>query len=315
MFLYARACWQVSRTFRDYRPAKASIRRLNEWLDQFSDDDRTPLLRLLTHVKYFDEGWVRTTLVAQNEALLRRLSRDGVTIKNVIYIQYDDAGSSSGVMLNLLKDSANIGSMGCHFIDGHHGLEISRVTNGLERGAVVYVDDFLGTGRQFCRARDQISQSFVGTFSEFVLAPVICEEALTPLADRRIKWYQGKIHERGERPLHENSVILTQAQRERLTEIALGMSATYGLGFDRLATMAVLYRNAPNTMPLLLRGDFGQRPRFGILPRAQDLPRPKFPLDAGPRRDDQGRRPGSAEAADDKVLVPGPDAGSKAHRA
>ena len=38
--------------------------------------------------------------------------------------------------------------------------------------------------------------------------------------------------------------------------------------------MVVLYRNAPNTVPVMLRGNVNQKPYFGIFPRTIDLPIP-----------------------------------------
>ena len=45
-----------------------------------------------------------------------------------------------------------------------------------------------------------------------------------------------------------------------------------GLGFKKLAAMAVLYRNAPNNISVLFRGNETQKPFSGIFSRTTDLP-------------------------------------------
>ena len=233
-------------------------------------------MKLFNTVVYLDEAAVKRSLLQQNEAILKNLAKDGVSIDHVIYVQYDDAGSSSGSMLNLLRDAANLERSGCHFVDGHDVMGLHDLTNQLSQGAIIYVDDFIGTGKQFCDARDAISGSVIGTFSEFLLAAAICEEALGKLGARGVEWKTEHVHMRAERPLHEDSFKFPQPVRERLRQLALQQHRKLGLGYRETASMVVLYRNTPNTVPLLLRGDFGQSPKFGIFPRAQDFPPTAF---------------------------------------
>jgi hypothetical protein len=44
------------------------------------------------------------------------------------------------------------------------------------------------------------------------------------------------------------------------------------LGFGRMAVMVVLYRNSPDNVPVLLRGNTHQEPFIGIFPRTTDMP-------------------------------------------
>jgi hypothetical protein len=153
-------------------------------------------------------------------------------------------------------------------------LGINKLTNELADGAIIYVDDFSGTGRQFCTTRNFISQNIVGNFAEFLLLPCICEEALHRLGKEGITVYDGMIHSRAERPLHENSSILETVVKDRLRQRSLGIHGRVGLGFSSLATMVVLYRNAPNTTPWILRGSLDQQTFVGIFPRTTDKPVP-----------------------------------------
>jgi hypothetical protein len=174
-------------------------------------------------------------------------------------------------MLNLLRDAARLQNSECKLIDGNNSLLLNKITNQLSEGAIVYVDDFAGTGKQFCDTRKFISQYVVGNFAEFLLVPCICEEAIFRLGKEGIDFYSGRVHYRAERPLHENSTILDAATKERLRQLCLGLHSKMGLGFGSLATMVVLYRNAPNTLPLLFRGNLEQRSFLGIFPRTTDL--------------------------------------------
>lgn len=144
--------------------------------------------------------------------------------------------------------------------------------NEVGEGALIYIDDFIGTGNQFCEERDFAAQSFVGTFSEFLLAPSICEEAFYKIGERGIEAFTGHVHSKAERPLHLNSTVLGADEKERLTVVCKGINSKFGLGYRDLATMVILYRNAPNTAPAVLRGSLNQKPFAGIFPHTTDLP-------------------------------------------
>lgn len=274
MFGTARALWLVSWRFRDYRPQSVNVAAFRRWLRQFDRADRPHITELLTGIRYFSEHDVRRALVRQNAALLHALGKFHVGLENVIYVQFDEAGSSSPAMLNLLRDSAHLDRAGSHFLDSKDVQGLNDLTNSLETGALVYVDDFIGTGVQICRSRDFFAKYVVGNFSEFVLAPVICEEAIYQFALRGIVAYADHLHSKSERPLHENGTALPQPVKEHLREVCRSMDPRWGLGYKELATMVVIYRNSPNTMPMLLRGSHGQTPTIGIFPRITDLPLP-----------------------------------------
>ncbi len=264
--------WRYIRRFPDYRPQPVTVGRLESWTSQFSEKDAKAARTLLDRIVYLSEETVQKILVEQNRALSARLRRAGIAPDHTVYVSLHDAGSSSPVMLNLLRDAAGLERSGCHLVDGHNGILLNKVTNELAEGAVVYVDDFAGTGMQFCKTRKFVAQSIVGNFPEFLLVPCLCEEAIHRLGREGIDFYTGMVHTRAERPLHENSPILEQETKDRFRQMSLGIHSRVGLGFSGLATMVVLYRNAPNTTPLIIRGNLDQKNFVGIFPRTTDLP-------------------------------------------
>ena len=57
---------------------------------------------------YLSEKNVKNILIEQNEALMERLTQAGLTPHQLIYVQVHDAGSSSALMLNMLRDEARL---------------------------------------------------------------------------------------------------------------------------------------------------------------------------------------------------------------
>lgn len=267
---HARLAWR----FRDYKPKRVSLTTLRDWINQFDKGDRLTILGVLEKVNYLTERDVRRTLVAQNNAILRQLDSAGIPTKNVVYISIDSAGSSSGVMLNILRDTCHLERRGCRLLDSHDVLGISKMSAEINNGAIVYVDDFSGSGDQFCKSRDFVFENLIGTFAEFFLVACICEEAIYKLAERKVEARSEYIHSKAERPLHEQGHALTRDQKDRLRQLCLEIDKRGGLGYAKMATNVVLYRNCPNTAPVLFRGTKGQDRLIGVFPRTDDLPIP-----------------------------------------
>jgi len=265
--------WRAARRLRDYRPKKVTIRSINKWLSQFPKSDRKALIGLLNRVRYFSEPETERALVELNRRLLDRLAGSGISIDRVVYVQVDEAGSSSGVMLNMLRDAARLEGQGCRFLDSKDIPGLRRATEELGEGAIIYVDDFAGTGKQFSKSWQFVRQYVVGNFSEFFLLPCICEEAKDLLELQGVEPVAQHIHTIAERPLHDRCTVLHPDIKKRLRDLCAEISEkSHGLGYKRLATMVVIYTNAPNHTPLVLRGNPSQNKYIGVIPRTTDLP-------------------------------------------
>lgn len=263
--------WAVHR-FSGYKPQPVTIKSVAKWLNQFDEKDRLAIMQLLRQITYLSEKETENLIVTLNAKLLERLSVAGISLKNVIYMQVHDPGSSSVVILNMLRDRARLERQGCYFIDSKNVRELYEVTSKLEQGAIIYVDDFAATGHQFCTVRDFLKEHIIGNFSEFFLLPCICEEAFYELGKRGVEAVAEIVHSKTNRPLHNLSSIFDSETKKRLTDICYQIDKKGGLGYRSLATMIVFYRNAPNTTPSILRGCIRQKPYAGVLPRTTDLP-------------------------------------------
>lgn len=262
---------QVLSFYLRYSPQKVTLRRLTAWLRQYPRGSRLKLFQLLGYVHFISAAKTDEHLLRGNEEILRRLSDDGIGPENIIYVSLDSAGSSSGVMLNMVRDRQNLERLRSKFVHANEGDKLTELTNQLNVGAIVYVDDFSGTGKQFRDNRDPAAQFISGNFSEFFLLACICEESIEKLNEVGVVPVAGVIHHIDSRPLHDESTLLRSADKDKLVRLCSKLNPRYGRGFKGLASMVVLDRNAPNTTPLILRGSLGQDPYKGIFPRWDDM--------------------------------------------
>jgi hypothetical protein len=267
-----RGLWRAITFFRHYQPQPVTIRSIWLWLRQFPLNVRFELLSLLSYVIFVSQRQTEGFLEQRNAEVLSRLAEEGLGPENIIYVELDTAGSSSGVMLNVLRDRQNLERRRSKFISTRDGDLMTQYSNTLETGAVVYVDDFSGSGRQFLRNRKRIAPFITGNFAEFFVAACICEEAIDAIEPSGVVPLPGMVHLKSERPLHDECTLLSPSVKERLISISEGIHRRHGIGFLRMATMVILARNAPNSTPLLLRGSLRQRPIKGVFPRWDDLP-------------------------------------------
>lgn len=252
-----------------------SLFSARRWVRQFDKKNRKLAQRLLDNVVFMSELRSRDILVEQNAVLMKRLIDAGLTPEKLIYVSVHDvhdAASSSPVLLNLLRDAARLLNFGCKFIDSRDLLGLNEAMNYLGEGALIYVDDFVGSGTQFCEARD-FTADFVdmAAFSEFIIAPCICEEAYDELEARGIEAFTGHKHLKSQRPLHDDSTLFTEEEKRSLLRVCDEISYP-GLGFMNMGVMVVPWLNAPDNVPMILRGSQDQTPFIGIFPRTADLP-------------------------------------------
>src|ERR1017187_9678828 len=90
---------EASLRYHDYYPQPVTTKSLKRWLGQLERGERKLAWKLLQEVIYFSEEETKKILVRQNKALMSNLAKAGLQSKKLIYLQTDDAGSSSPVML------------------------------------------------------------------------------------------------------------------------------------------------------------------------------------------------------------------------
>ncbi|MCY4108808.1 MAG: hypothetical protein OXG11_07255 [Chloroflexi bacterium] len=234
-------------------------------MNQFPIDCRDDAARLAANLVFLSKKQIIGELKRLNAEIEKRLNADGVSPNNIVYVALDDPPSSSPAMCRLLRNEGGLSRR--KFVASTSVSEIKRATRSLGTGAIVYVDDFAGTGSQFKAARNDVREYIDGTFSEFFVLPCICEEALSVVEAEGVVAKFGQRHTKSERPLLPESGFLEQSARQRLVNHSYDTWGVGSLGFGMLATNVVLSHGAPDTTPMIFRGDIGQQSWFGIVPR------------------------------------------------
>src|SRR5207244_3863618 len=129
------ALWRTATEFRRYSPQSVTPLSVWRWLKQFPRELRWDLLGLLGDVAFVSEAQTSAFLREGNREVLARLAFEGLGPGNIIYVALDTAGSSSGVMLNVLRDRENMERRGAKFIYSRDGDLMTRVSNQLGIGA------------------------------------------------------------------------------------------------------------------------------------------------------------------------------------
>jgi hypothetical protein len=265
--------------FHSYLPKKVTPRSVWLWLRQFSQEERAALCKAAEHLLYVPEKVFIEQMVEQNKALLNKLKGSGVPLSKIIYVSVGEAGSSSHAVLNVIRDRCQLQSLGCKFADGRSYDALSQLTGELGSGVIIYVDDFAGTGDQFCNEQEQLGSYILGNFSQYFLMHTVCKEALFKIDGNGVVPWQHSIHAKRDRPLHENSTILNVEERNCLIQLChkISKGKPGSLGDGDLAVSIVFYRNIPTNAPRIFQGDTHQKKFHGLVPRTTDLPKPGSP--------------------------------------
>jgi hypothetical protein len=266
--------WRILTQFRHYEPQAVTFSLVWRWLGQFPRNLRYQMAQLLGNIIFISKQQTEQFLLQGNDKIISRVIAEGLGPRNIIYVAIDSPGSSSGVMLNLVRDRQNMLNRGSRFLYPNDGDLMLRYTNELGVGAVVYVDDFSGSGDQFMKNRNTMAQFISGNFAEFFLIACICEEGRERLESQGLVPIAGLTHLKRDRPLHADSAFFPRGIKQKLIDLVNSMYVPSGLGHQDMAVMVILQRNSPDNVPMILRGSPSQTPYRGIFPRWGDLPIP-----------------------------------------
>ncbi|HWD37966.1 MAG TPA: hypothetical protein VG944_03905 [Fimbriimonas sp.] len=262
---------KVSGMFRNYSPRQITPLVAFRFLFQFPREVRGDIVNILKGVRYFSNEQVLTLVKTEVVKSIESFLLARIPAANIIVAPANMVGTSSNFVFEGVREAIGSEFPGVQF---HlNGPSEARKFTSLKNGAaVIFLDDFVGTGDQFLKSFRAWSDALGGRGARFVLiAAVACEEGKEKIEDKGALVQAPVIHTRGERLwqyCHEN---VGEDQMKRFAVLACELRTTQPFGHRNGGSMVVLSRNRPNNVSILFRGTDGQRIWYGLFPRSDQL--------------------------------------------
>lgn len=269
-----RAYFSIPKRFQGYEPRSVTPLVVWKFLRQFQRRHRPYMVKLLACVRYVGRDEARRILCDQLQSVIETCRATGTQPQSIVVVPASSKGESSDVAHDMLKADERVAQSGVQFFKGNP-LQLGQLLRTISSPVVVFVDDFAGTGKQFCDAHSawNATMQLHNPVTYFVTC-VMCSPAVHKIGSIGVIPSPGIEHRTVE--------MFKQACEEAcgfdgycaLMSYAKEIHSKLPLGFDNMGTMILMYRNAPNNMPFLLRGTQGQRVWYGLFPRKDQLVAP-----------------------------------------
>lgn len=264
---------EYAERFGDYAPVRVSRRRLRCYLRQFKCAHRPLVLDLLDSVIYFSESDVRAAVTEYLTRLMGLLGLHHGERRVAVYVvKASEEGDSSEEMLSFFEDVANERNLSLTIFRGSV-LDLRKLVARNAYSIVVFVDDYIGTGKQFASSYAAWKSALTGTtITKILFTVVACEEAVSKFSELGVTLEYKYLHRSSERfqawcKLRDPDGVLQS--------YALEIHSKIPYGFANSGSLVVVFRNSNNNMPFLLRGTKGQRVWMGLFPRKDQILPPK----------------------------------------
>lgn len=229
---------------------------------------------MLDCVRFVSKHEARGVLLDQLEEVVRIIIANGGSLQSIVVVPASGDGESSGEVWGMLREEPTLQELGIKFFSGNP-MQLGQLVRGLQNPVVIFVDDFAGTGNQFCKA--YVAWSAMLHMHQpvtYFVACVMCSPAIAKVGGVGVIPIPGIEHS-------ANEMFKAACERtcgfegyHALMSYAEELHSKLPLGFNGMGTMIVVYRNSSNNMSFLLRGSMGQRIWFGLFPRRDQLTPP-----------------------------------------
>lgn len=264
---------EVVRRLGSYQPQTVDRDRLRVWLRQVESQDYDLLLRILETLDFYDLPRLQILLRTLHKTIRTQTISDGFRrMENLVFAPMGETAESGQEIIKRYRDVNRIGSTKAKLAQVVELQQILYEANKAgEKLAVVFLDDFIGTGKQVTDYWKQVLSQYIRpTQPMYVGTVVACDigkekvEAETPL---RVM----VVHRIQNRHLFEPTDRFTQEEKNRIR----GYCERVGnppLGIGDLGVMVSFAHGCPNNTLSIIRGSKRQKHWKGILPRFGDLP-------------------------------------------
>ncbi len=262
-----------------FNPFRGDItdQAVNDWLEQFEPDERPFICQLLKGFKYFGSAQVAESVKVLYQHVL---NDSGKSQKDIWFVPVGYVAKSGSIIAYYFRVQNNLDQSRFVSPTDLASLPLKQTS------AVVFIDDFLGTGNQACQVWENIARPvYEKTGADFYYATLVAytEGHVNLRKTTRFLPFAIDVLSETDSPFSEgNPVFDNENDREQCEKIVARYGNTlypnHPLGYRRTQGMVGFFYSTPsNTLPifwssqhdwhpLLARGDSYRDPAFLIGP-------------------------------------------------
>ncbi len=259
---------RIASLFVDYEPGGGVDRpRLMGWLRQFGPQHRGLALSLASRIRYHGMAAINAAMKPLH-ALVR--GQVGSDLSSVLFVPFGRTAESGEGIAWKYRTVNQLGSHSDRFVNLN---ELPSAVFEHDDPKVVFLDDFIGTGKQACHSWNGMICGLVSRPVELYLAVIASVPEGAQRVERETPLRVISLHTIGERHrlLSSSNTAFSGAQKKAIGNYCRRAGNT-PLGFGNLGLLVSFAYGSPNNTISVIRGSKRQEPWRGLLPRWEDLP-------------------------------------------
>jgi len=240
-----------------------------KWLGQFQAQHRRLLLRLAKAVQYYSSTAINNELRALGRLVTQAIDQEDIPQNSVFYVPGGRAGESGQDIARRYRNVNGLRRRTDQFVDL---LELPGRLFKSKKVMVVFLDDFVGTGKQMCDYwRDVVSQ-VVPEYLPLYLGVVAAFPDGIQRIERDTPLTVVAVHTLTNRQqlLSAGNALFNKSEKQTLRQYCERW-ANHPHGHGDIAALVSFCHGTPNNAPSVIRGCERQRPNRGLLPGWDDL--------------------------------------------
>ena len=260
----------LAAAFADYQPLTGiSVSHIMKWLGQFKMQHRSLALRLAKAVQYYSSVAINSELRSLGQLIGQAIEQEGIPQNSVFYLPGGRAGESGQDIARRYRNANNLRSRTDQFVDM---LELPDRLFKSNKPMVVFLDDFVGTGKQMCGYWDTVVSQYVPEYIPIYLGVVAgFSDGMQRIEDDSpLKVVSVHTLNSRHQLLSAGNVLFNKSEKQTLRGYC-EQWANHPHGFGDIAALVSFCHGTPNDASSLLRGSKKQRPWRGLLPGWDDL--------------------------------------------
>lgn len=255
--------------FADYEPRAPNVPNIIAWLKQFNAQHRALALKLATRVRYYGTADFNALMPPALAVLKVQLDAIGADLKQVIFTPLGAVNESGHDVSRRFRNANRLSSRQRQFKDL---VTLREGIYEIDDPVVVFMDDFVGTGKQIADAWNEVLCQIV---PDYIPIYLLVAAAFKRGADHIEDTTPIKVlcvHSLGGRDqLHESANKHFNAGEKTTIQHYCDDAGNQPLGFGELGALVSFSHDTPNNTISVIRGSEGQTPWRGLLPRWEDL--------------------------------------------